>query len=33
LGGEKLLAGMIDAFYSPQVATRATAAVSMRTLS
>jgi hypothetical protein len=33
LGGEKLLARGIDAFYSPQVANRATAAVSMRTLS
>jgi hypothetical protein len=32
LSGEKLLAGMTDAFYRPQVAARATVAISMRTL-
>jgi len=32
LSGEKLLAGMTDAFYRPQVATRATAAISMTAL-
>jgi hypothetical protein len=31
LSGEKLLAGMTDAFYGPRVATRATAAISITT--
>jgi hypothetical protein len=32
LVGEKLLAGMTEAFYRPQVAARTTVAISMRTL-
>jgi hypothetical protein len=32
LGGEKLLAGMTDAFYRPQVATGSTTAISMTTV-